>query len=68
MQNSINPTSTKADTGKVAKDSDVASEDPAVGDSSNSLVNDLVSSVEGDDLSNMSAQSKPQKSDVAAVN
>lgn len=62
-----NSASTKPASGLVATDADVSSEDPAVGDSSNSIVNDLVGSVEKDELHNMSAQSAPQKSDVTSA-
>lgn len=45
----------------------MSSEDPAIGDSSNSVVDSLVASVEGDELHNMSAQQAPQKSDVTSA-
>lgn len=65
VSNVSHPERTTPATGKVATDSNVSSEDPAVGDSSNSIVDDLVGSVEKDELHNMSAQKSAQKSDVA---
>lgn len=64
VENASHPERTKSDTGRVATDSDTTSDDSNLG---NSTVNDLVDSVEQDDLANMSAQKAPQKSDVSSA-
>lgn len=64
VDNVSHPERNKADTGKVATDSDVTSDKSNLG---NSTVNDLVASVEQDDLAKMAASKAPQKSDVTSA-
>lgn len=76
MSNKTDPTSTKPDTSLKATDTKDLSDATTgagagagggVGNTSNSIVDDLVGSVEGDELHNMSAQRKPQESHVDEV-